>query len=128
MSIIEGLFRSHSFETGMHHPAEDILTAAWKYDREGIVPEVARILAKHKGGFAADLLRCLGRVQAAAADGLKWVEDALKEPSYDWRDAAFYALEHWDTPEGWRILQAHTEPDPYLDDYKRRLLEERGMP
>ncbi len=127
MTTIEGLFRRHSFETGMHHPAEDFLREAWKYDREGIVPEMARILATCNG-IGPDLLRCLGRVPAAAADGLKWVADALTKPDYDWRDAAFYALEHWDTPEGWQILQAHAEPDPHLDGYKRQLLEERDLP
>lgn len=125
-SMLERVLRSQAFETGMHHPAVDFLREAWTYDPEGIEAEVGRILSVGKWR-GPDLIRCLAWVPAAAGPGLRWVADALKHEDADWRDAAIYALEHWETPAGWDLLRQHEDPDPHLASYARDLLAERGL-
>ena len=79
-------------------------------------------------GLAASVLRCLGRQEwpATAAWRAEVVRAALAVGDVEMRDAAAQAAESWGDPDMREVLMAHAEPQPWLRDYIRDIVEDLG--
>lgn len=123
-------FDADPLEDGMGHPAEEIIREALGYREDQHVFEWLRILSLDatRPSFAASVLRCLGR-QAHPGMG-SWraglVCDGLAMDDVEIRDAAVQAAELWGGPDMQKILQAHSEPEPWLRDYIRDVIDDLG--
>lgn len=114
-------FQIRPLEDGMHHPAEKIIEEALQGREDFPVLDWFKgfsLDAAHPS-FAASILRCLGRQphigNALWRTGL--VREGLAMGDVEIRDAAAQAAESWGSPEMRTVLEAHSEPLPWLQDY-----------
>jgi len=120
------LVAEHPVESGSFHPAEEPLRE-WIAERgEDEVLGLWERQAARRPGLAADLLRCLGVLDAAltAGWGHALMGRALASRSLDIRSAAVEALEHWADARARAILARSDERVPWLRDYVERVLDE----
>ncbi len=123
-------FETAPLEDGMDHPAEKIIEQALQSNESHCVLEELRSLsldAAHPS-FAASVLRCLGRQQNPGTDTWRTdlVRDGLTVDDAEIRDATVYAAEWWGGREMRNVLQSHSEPEPWLRDYIRNVIEDLG--
>ena len=123
-------FESESLEDGMDHPAEEIIEQALQSNESQCVLEMLRALSLDVAhpSFAASVLRCLGRQQNPGTDTWRTdlVRDGLDVDDVEIRDAAVYAAEWWGGREMRNVLQSHSEPELWLRDYIRDVIEDLG--
>ncbi len=121
-------FEAEPFEDGMDHPADQIIENALRSTRDERILEQfgALCLDIERPSFASLVLRCLGRQtdlgNAAWRAGL--VRDALAADDIEIRDAAVHAAESWGGAEIADVLIPHNEPEPWLGDYIREVIED----
>ncbi len=125
---LRSAFDADPFENGIYHPAEQIIEKALRSRKSQRVLEWLRELsldAAHPS-FSAEVLRCLGRQThpgtASWRTGL--VRDALAMDDIEIRDAAVQAVEWWGDAEMRCVLKSHSEPEAWLQDYIRDVIDD----
>lgn len=100
LHMIRDMLASELFENGVSHPLEGSIRNALRSDRRARDWIRAAVLETFKDSFAADLLRCIGRMdyQLVAGWGIELAEAALASQSVELRDASLQALESWGRP------------------------------
>ncbi len=125
---LRATFEADPLEDGMDHPAEQILSKALRSTEDQPVLKWLRnfsLDAAHPS-FAASVLRCLGR-QTYPGTG-SWraglVRDGLTMDDVEIRDAAVQAAELWGGPDMQNVLESHSEPEPWLRNYIRDVIDD----
>ncbi len=125
---LRATFEADPLEDGMNHPAEQILSKALRSTEDKRVLDWLRAFsldAAHPS-FAASVLRCLGR-QVNPGTG-SWraglVRDGLTMDDVEIRDAAVQAAELWGDPDMRSVLESHSEPEPWLRNYIRDVIDD----
>lgn len=120
-SALQASFEAAPLGDGTCHPAEKIIDEAL---RSGAGPSVlgwlrAFCLDAARPGFAASVLRCLGRqADAGTADWrVELVRDGLATDGVEIRDAAVQAAEAWGDLGMVEALESHREPVAWLREY-----------
>lgn len=72
------------------------------------------------------MLRCLSRLDRPGTElwRLALIRNALEVDEPEIRDAAVQAAESWGNKVVLAVLEAHTEPLPWLDNYIRAVIED----
>lgn len=127
---LHAAFEADPLEDGMSHPAEKILAEALRFRGDRPVLEWLRYFsldAAHPG-FAASVLRCLGRQPHPGTSSWrsKLVRDGLALDAVEIRDAAVQAAESWGGLDMQSILKSHFEPEPWLRNYIRDVIDDLG--
>ena len=110
----------------MYHPAEKIIGEALQSGDDFPVLEwfEAFSLDAARPGFAASVLRCLGRQPRLGT--ASWRTDLVRKglaiDNLEIRDAAAQTAETWGGMRA--ILEAHFEPVPWLRDYIRDVVDD----
>ena len=127
---LRATFEADPLEDGMDHPAEQIIGKALRSMEDKRVLDWFRdfsLSAAHPS-FAASVLRCLGRQANPGTDlwrtGL--VRGGLAMDDVEIRDAAVQAAELWGDPDMQSVLESHSEPEPWLRDYIRDVIDNLG--
>ena len=114
-------FEIEPLESGFDHPSEGIIREAMLSMEEEHVLEWLRSVSldPQHPSLAASVLRCLGRLERPGTE--LWcaalVRSALGLDEPEIRDAAVQAAESWGGKAVRIVLEAHTDPLPWLDDY-----------
>lgn len=120
-SALHASFEADPLESGMDHPAEDIIAHAIQSgdseDTLGWLREFC--LDDTQPSFAASVMRCLGRQVEPGTDDwrARLVRDGLSIGDVEIRDAAVQAAESWGDPGMGNVLASHSEPVTWLQDY-----------
>lgn len=115
------VFQANPVEDGINHPGEVAIREAFQSMDGYPVLEWLKAFSVDTAHphFAASVLRCLGRQQKAGT--ARWrmevVRKALSIDAVDIRDAAAQAAESWGGAEMRDVLQEHTDPVPWLQEY-----------
>lgn len=114
-------FSDEPLEDGVSHRAETILVETLMAPPGDSLFDAIRTYctAASRPSFAAETLRCLGRITApGTADWrLALVRDALGSPDIEIRDAALQAVEGWEDAALVPVLKSHRESEEWLRDY-----------
>lgn len=112
----------------MNHPAEKIIEEALQAQNELPVLEWFAAFSSDVAhpGFAASILRCLGRQThpGAACWRVRLVRKGLTTNNVEIRDAAAQAAESWGGPDMRAALEEHSEFVPWLRDYIRDVIDD----
>ena len=125
---LRATFEADPLEDGMNHPAEQIISKALRSTEDKRVLDWLRAFsldAAHPS-FAASVLRCLGR-QVNPGTGswrARLVRDGLTMDDVEIRDAAVQAAELWGDPDMQNVLESHSEPEPWLRNYIRDVIDD----
>ncbi len=120
-------FEADPLEDGMYHPAEEIIAEAlWSEEDQHVFRWLnALCLDAAYPSFAASVLRCLGR-QTSPGTG-SWraelVRSGLTIDDVEIRDAAVQAAESWGDLELINVLESHSDPESWLQDYVRAVID-----
>ncbi len=130
IATLYAAFDAEPLEDGMYHPAEQIIEKALRSSESQRVLKWLRDLsldAAHPS-FSAEVLRCLGRQThpGTASWRTELVRDGLAMDSAEIRDAAVRAAEWWGDAEMRTVLIAHSEPETWLQDYIRDVIDDLG--
>ena len=111
-------FEVEPFESGIGHPAENIIESA--LTNEMTLHWLAEFCTDESDpAFAADVLRCIGRLPDAG--NRSWrdelVRTSLESPDFEIRDAAVHAAESWGGDGIIEVLKAHQEPETWIRKY-----------
>ena len=121
-------FENSPLEDGMDHPAEGILAEALQSRKDhGVLGWLKDICTDaSRPSFAASVLRCLGRQEGvgAASWRVDLVRAGLAIGNVEIRDAAVQAAESWGDTASLDVLTAHSEPEPWLRQYIRDVVED----
>ena len=121
-------FEAEPLEDGMNHPAEEIIGAALQSSTEPCLLGWLRAFSLDvtQPSFAACVLRCLGRLAEPGTS--RWraelVRAALAIEELEIRDAVVQAVESWKDPELIDLLESHSEPVTWLQDYARDVFDD----
>lgn len=114
-------FETEPFEDGMDHPADGIIADALSSgDEQSILAWLReRSLDAGRPGFAASVLRCLGRQYDPGTEAWRaaLVRDALAVDNVQIRDAAVQAAEQWADPGLIDVLASHRDTEQWLAEY-----------
>ncbi len=127
---LHAAFEAAPLEDGMNHPTEEILAEALRSagDRPVFAWLRSFSLDAAQPSFAASVLRCLGR-QTSPGTG-SWraelVRGGLAMADVEIRDAAVQAAESWGGPDMRNVLESHSEPELWLRDYIRDVIDDLG--
>ncbi len=113
-------FDAHPVEDGITHSAEKVIERALlSGDEELVCGWLAQMSADtERSVFAASVLRCLGRLTVGDSTWrAEVVRIALSSQDVEMRDAAIQATKWWGDPELKRVLQLHSETEPWLREY-----------
>lgn len=120
-------FDENEVESGFPHPAEELLGRAVRaYGRHAVATWLAKWLHTHND-LRPSILLCLGRLPP----DLVWTPDleqlvraALADSSVVVRDAAVRAAEQWSGEIGLRLLDGHSDSEPWLRGHVERVLRD----
>lgn len=114
-------FEDDPIEDGMDHLAEDIIAEALGSEKQDtVLGWLADFCTDMEHpAFTASLLRCLGRLERAGTDSWRkeLVRYGLSADDAEIRDAAVQAAESWGDSSLIEVLEAHSEPEPWLHQY-----------
>ncbi len=118
---LQASFEVEPVEDGMGHLAEEIIGEALLHAGNAPVLFWFGDFCTDSGqpSFAASVLRCLGRHDDVGTTSWRvgLVRDGLAMDSVEIRDAAVQAAESWGAPDFIEVLQSHTEPESWLQQY-----------
>ena len=120
-------FEADPLEDGMDHPAEKIIEKVLQSEGEGILDCLKRLcLNISEPSFAASVMRCLGRQNLPGTNSWRTelVRDGLATKDVEIRDAAVQAAESWGGREILDVLESHQEPEQWIRDYIRDVVED----
>lgn len=120
-------FEADPLEDGINHPAELVIAEALGSKEEHRVLNWLSTLsldADHPG-FAASVLRCLGRQDHPGTSSWRvaLVREGLATDDVEIRDAAAQVAELWGDLELIEVLQSHFETEPWLRDYIQDIID-----
>ena len=120
-------FETEPFENGIGHPAEQIIENALA-DTRTLDWFTEFCTDESESGFAASVLRCLGREPDAGHRSWRHelIRTALESPDIEIRDAAVQAAESWGGEEIIGILKSHQEPETWIREYIEDVIEDLG--
>lgn len=125
---LRAAFEAEPLEDGLDHPAETTIRGALQSGKGRDVLEWLRTFSLDTAhpGFAASVLRCLGRQERPGTGSWRvgLVRDGLATEDVGIRDAAIQAAELWGDRNMRRVLEEHSEPVLWLRDYVRDVLED----
>ena len=116
-------------EDGIDHPAELVIDEALQSKDEQRVLEWLKALSvnSRRPGFAASVLRCMGRLRlGTSAWRVEVVRSALAADDVEMRDAAVQAAESWGGREMRNVLRGHSEVVPWLRSYIEYIVRDLG--
>ena len=123
---LQTAFYSDPLESGLQHPAEIIIAQSLgdKTDQRAFDWVRSFCLEVSAPAFAAAVLRCLGRLESPgdAESRCALIGEALRLENVEIRDAAAQAADSWSDAGLIDVLQAHVEPEAWLQDYIREIL------
>lgn len=125
---LHACFEAEPLEDGMDHPAEQLIAEALDSEaREIVLGWIGGIcLDPRNPAFSAAALLCVARQPAVG--GAEWrvelVRSGLAADDVELRDAAVQAAEIWGDPGFRQVLEAHSEPVPWLDEYVRGVIDD----
>ncbi len=125
---LQASFEDSPLEDGMGHPAEEIIAEELRSTKDQQVPDWLKVLSTDasRPSFAASVLRCLGRQDRVGTTSwrVELVRDGLASDNVEIRDAAVQAAESWGDSDSLDVLRAHSEPEPWLQQYIRDVIED----
>lgn len=125
---LRAAFQTSPLEDGFYHPSQLIIKEAlYSLDGYPILDWLkAFSVDATRPDFAASVLCCLGRQQrpGTVAWRVEVVREALSMDAVEIRDAAAQAADSWGDPEMREILQKHTDPVPWLQEYVLNILKD----
>ena len=122
-------FEHAVFHDGYYHPAEATLREALAGDEADEV--MAWLISLADGSYTFrpvdDLICCLGHLERPGTDEwrIEFVRVGLKSDDIRVRDAVMSTADTWDEQALYDVLAEHTEPDGWLADYLKEVLELR---
>ena len=124
-------FAADPLEDGMSHPAEEIIGEALRSTEDKPVLDWFRTfsLDAERPGFAASVLRCLGRQTTPPGTDLwrtELVKAGLDMDDIEIRDAAVQAAESWGDRSLADVMKAHRESEPWLQEYIENVISDLG--
>ena len=120
-SALQASFEAELLESGMSHPAEEIIGQALQSEEGKSILAWLRdfSLDASQPSFSSSVLRCLGRQLDIGT--VEWrvelVGNALSMNDVEVRDAAVQAAESWGDAELIHVLESHSEPVRWLQKY-----------
>ena len=127
-STLRALFEADPLADGISHPAEEIIGQALQ---SGQAPSVlawlrALCLDAAQPSFAASLLRCLGRQTDPGTEvwRVELVSAGLATDDVEIRDVAVQAVELWGDSNLVDVLESHSEPVRWLQNYIRDVTDD----
>lgn len=120
-------FEADPLEDGMDHPAEKIIEKVLQSKDGGILVCLKKLcLDVSEPSFAASVMRCLGRQNLPGTSSWRTelVRDGLATKDVEIRDAAVQAAESWGGREILDVLKSHNEPERWIRDYIRDVVED----
>ena len=121
-------FEADPLEDGMFHPAEEIIAEAFQSGEDQRVLEWFRAYSLNAAqpSFATSVLRCLGRQIEPGTSSwrTRLVRDGLAMHDLEIRDAAVQAAELWGNSNLIDVLESHSEPVTWLQDYISDVIDE----
>ena len=130
LARLDAAFQADSLEDGVTHPAELVIDEALRStETEPVLHWLKEFcLDAARPGFAASVLRCLGRQTSPGT--VSWrvglVRTALAMNDVGIRDAAIQAAELWADREVITVLESSHHPEPWLRDYIRDVIDDLG--
>ncbi|MCY4325461.1 MAG: hypothetical protein OXC81_05510 [Betaproteobacteria bacterium] len=119
-------FENEPLEDCISHAAEKTISESLQKEREAQVLEFLRSISldANRPGFAASVFRCLARQERAGNANwrIEIVRSGLASSSLPIRDAAAQAAEEWGDPAMRGILEKHSEPVYWLDEYIKKVI------
>ena len=111
-------------EDGMTNGAEEIIAAV--LEEHGEEAFVDRLLGLSDEVLMADCIALAGRLPPLRDTRLRrrMVAHGLSSDSLRVRDAAIQAVEMWEDRECLDLLEGHEEPEDWLDEYMRQVIED----
>ena len=134
---LRAAFDDNPLEDGMDHSAERIIGKTLQsIEGQPVLDWLSAFsLDAAYPSFGASVLRCLGRLPVEKTDQThvgtgSWraglVRDALAMDDVEIRDAAVQAAELWGDQDLIDVLTSHNEPEPWLRDYIRDVIDDLG--
>ena len=125
---LHACFEAEPLEDGMDHPAEQVIAVALDAEaREAVLGRIRGIcLDPRSPAFSAAVFLCLARQPGvgSATWRVELVRNGLAADDVELRDAAVQAAEIWGDPGFRQVLEAHSEPVPWLDEYVRGVIDD----
>lgn len=121
-------FEADPLEDGVSHPAEQIIAEALCATEGHRTLDWLKALSldAKRPSFSSSVLRCLGR-QKHPGTGL-WrvgiVREGLATNDIEIRDAAAQAAELWGDLDLVEVLELHSEPESWLEDYIQGIIDD----
>lgn len=121
LAKLQATFEAEPLDDGMDHPAERIIGELLESTEDQYIFDLFSSFSLDEAhpNFAASVLRCLGRQvhPRTVAWRTDLVRNALRMNNIEIRDAAVQAAELWGDDEIRNVLEQHSEPKPWLQDY-----------
>ena len=116
---LHAAFEREALENGFDHPAETVIADALASSPRALEWIQTLSLDKADPGFAASLLRCLGRLERPGTSAWRAsvIREALLLDEVQIRDAAAQAADSWADRTLIHILAAHEEPESWLRQF-----------
>lgn len=116
-------------EDGMQHPADELIERALGSSISRCMEALTRAFGEFctsRPAMSAAILRCVARVEFAqsGAQGLALAQHALNHDDVELREAAVRAFEAWGGVEALGFLRQHDDPEAWLQEYVRRVVED----
>jgi hypothetical protein len=112
--------RERTVEDGVVHPGEEVLSR--------LLPSLGLIDYQNFFDFCgSDFVQLLGRLPVETvviSIRERVVAWALQSVDSSMREAGMMTAEQWGGSDMIVLLETHVEPDPFLDDYRRRVLRD----
>ncbi len=127
-SALHASFEADLLEDGLSHPAEEVIGQTLQSGKGPSVLGWLRVfcLDAAQPSFAASVLRCLGRQMDPGTDvwRVELVRNGLAMNDVEIRDAAVQAAESWGDSDMIDVLESHSEPVPWLQDYIHNVIDD----
>ena len=121
-------FQNNPLQDGMDHPAARTLQRAIQNIPAHQLMTWLKTTCTdaHSPVFAASVLICLGALPNPLDPPRRrqLIREALESQSIDIREAAIQAVEQWQEVDLADLLQNHTDPEPWLQQYARGVAQD----
>ena len=128
-SALRAAFEAEPIEDGKDDPAEQVIAAVMDSEGHGtVLGWITRICRDSSANpaFAVAVLLCVARQPGLGTPAWRTdlVRSHLTATDVELRDAAVQAAASWGDPGFRQLLEAHSEPVPWLDEYVRGVIDD----